>query len=280
MMTTTAPAKVNLTLEVLKKRPDGFHEIRSVIQTISFCDKIKISSGPRLEIKCNLPEWSASKSLVSKAVSLLRNSTGAGQGALIEIEKKIPLNSGLGGDSSDAAAVLRGLGLLWNLKLSQRDLLSYAAQLGSDVSLFLYGGTVLAEGRGEIIRPLRPMPHMSVVLLFPSIPHFENKTQQMYNQLIVRNYSTGKNTTDFINMLEGKAATPGVKLINVFDEIGLKFFNGLSEYRQKFLEAGAAEVHLAGSGPTLFTVLRDDIKASDIHARLCKMGLESHLSDF
>jgi 4-diphosphocytidyl-2-C-methyl-D-erythritol kinase len=280
MMTTTAPAKLNLTLEVLKKRPDGFHEIRSVVQTINFNDKIKIGAGPRLEIKCNLPDWSASKSLVSRAVNLLRNSAGVNQGALIEIEKKIPLSSGLGGDSSDAAAVLRGLSLLWNLKLSQRDLLAYGAQLGSDVSLFLYGGTVLAEGRGEIIRPLRPMPHMTVVLLIPTIPRVENKTQQMYNQLVVRNYTSGKNTLDFINMLEGKAAAPGITLFNVFDEIGLKYFTGLKDYRRMFQEAGATEVHLAGSGPTLFTILRDDIKAYDIHERLKKAGLETYLADF
>ena len=132
MMTATAPAKINLTLETLKKRPDGFHEIRSVVQTISFADKIKIGASPRLDIKCNLPEWSASKSLVTKAISLLRNSTGANQGALIDIEKRIPLSSGLGGDSSDAAAVLRGLNLHWNLKLSlaRFDQLRRAIRLG------------------------------------------------------------------------------------------------------------------------------------------------------
>jgi 4-diphosphocytidyl-2-C-methyl-D-erythritol kinase len=280
MLTTTAPAKLNLTLEVLKKRTDGFHEIRSVVQTISFCDKIKIGAAPKLEIKCSLPGWNASKSLVTKAVSLLRNSTGAGQGALIEIEKKIPVSSGLGGDSSDAAAVLRGLGMLWGLKMSQRDLLAYGAQLGSDVPLFLYGGTLLAEGRGEIIRPLRPMPHMSVVLLMPAVPKVEDKTKQMYAQLVVRNYTNGKNTLDFINMLEGKAAVPGITLFNVFDEVGLRFFPGLKEAKQKFLEAGATDVHLAGSGPTLFTILRNDVKAYDIHEKLQKMGLETYLSDF
>ena len=279
-MTATAPAKINLTLETLKKRPDGFHEIRSVVQTISFADKIKIGAGPRLDIKCNLPEWSASKSLVTKAISLLRNSTGANQGALIEIEKHIPLSSGLGGDSSDAAAVLRGLNLQWNLKLSLRDLINYAAQLGSDVPLFLYGGTVLIEGKGEKIRPLRPMPHMTVIILVPHILKVENKTQQMYAQLSVRNYTPGTNTEDFINMLEGRATKQGMGLYNVFDEVGLKFFAGLAEYRRKFLEAGAADVHLAGSGPTLFTLTRDDLKADDIHKRLLGMGLEVYLADF
>jgi 4-diphosphocytidyl-2-C-methyl-D-erythritol kinase len=280
MMTVTAQAKINLTLETLKKRPDGFHEIRSVVQTVSFCDKIKISPSPGLNIKCNLPEWSASKSLISKAVSLLRNSTGVNQGASIEIEKHIPLSSGLGGDSSNAAAVLRGLNLHWNLKLSLRDLINYSAQLGSDVPLFLYGGTVLMEGKGEKIRPLHPMPHMTVILLMPNIPRIENKTQQMYAQLSVRNYTPGTITENFINMLDGRDTKPGTGLYNVFDDIGLKFFRGLAEYRRKFLEAGAADVHVAGSGPTLFTLMRDDVKAYDIHKRLQSLGLEAYLTDF
>jgi 4-diphosphocytidyl-2-C-methyl-D-erythritol kinase len=279
-MIAAAPAKINLTLDVLKKRADGFHEIRSVVQTVSFGDKLKISAAPKLEIKCNLPQWSLNKSLINKAVSLLRNSAAGNQGALIEIEKHIPLSSGLGGDSSDAAAVLRGLNLLWNLRLSQRDLLAYGAQLGSDVSLFLYGGTLLMEGKGEIIRPLKPMPHMSVVLLVPPIARPENKTQQMYSQLTVRNYTSGKNTQDFINMLEGRAAAPGLSLFNVFDDIGSRFFPALTEYKAKFTEAGAHDIHLAGSGPTLYTALRNEAKAYDIHEKLIKMKLEAYLTDF
>jgi len=280
MMTATAPAKINLTLEVLKKRPDGFHEIRSVVQTITFNDKLKISAAPRVEFKCDLPEWSAAKSLVSKTVSLLQNATGHRQGALIEIEKRIPIASGLGGDSSDAAAVLRGLNLLWNLKLSLRDLISYASQLGSDVPLFLYGGTVLIEGKGERIRPLRLMPHMTAILLCPSIQKAENKTQQMYGQLNVRNYTSGSITEDFLNMLDGKADKPGLGLYNVFDEPAYRYFAGLKDFKQKFLEAGVNDVHVAGSGPTLFSLTRDDVKAYDVQSKLQKMGLQAHLADF
>lgn len=279
-MTATAPAKLNLTLEVLKKRPDGFHEIRSVVQTVTLNDNLKIGAASRVEFKCNLPEWSASKSLVSKAVSLLQNASGCRQGALIEIEKRIPLSSGLGGDSSDAAAVLRGLNLLWNLKLSLRDLISYASQLGSDVPLFLYGGTVLIEGKGEKIRPLRPMPHMTVILLIPSILKTDNKTQQMYAQLNVRNYTPGSITEDFVNMLDGKASKPGIGLYNVFEEPAYRFFAGLKDFKQKFLEAGAGDVHVAGSGPTLFSLTRDDVKAYDVHNKLLGMGLKAHLADF
>jgi len=279
MMMVSAPAKLNLILEVLKKRPDGFHEVRSIVQTTSFGDKLNFGAAPAVEYRCNDKEWSASKSLVSRAVDLLKNTSRSRQGAIIEIEKHIPLNSGLGGDSSDAAAVLRGLNMLWNLKLSLRDLISLATLLGSAVPLFLYGGTLLAEGRGEIIRPLHPMPHMTAILLMPPLPRTENKTKQLYAQLNVRNYTDGKMALEFMNMLEGRAGK-AAGLYNVFDQVGLRFFVGLEQYRQKFIAAGATDVHLAGSGPTLFTLLRDEVKASEIVKRLQKEGLETYLTDY
>jgi 4-diphosphocytidyl-2-C-methyl-D-erythritol kinase len=271
MITSTAQAKINITLEVLKKRGDGYHEIRSIVQTIDFCDKLRFQTDQRTEIKCNLPDWSASKSLVSKAVDLLRNTSSSRQGVVIEIEKLIPMNSGLGGDSSDAAAVLRGLNIIWGLKLSIRDLLNLGAQLGSDVPLFLYGGTLLIEGRGEKVRPLRPMP---------PIPRLENKTRTLYSQLNVNHYTSGKVTEDFVNLIEGRANGQTSSMFNVFDIVGMRYFRGLKEYRLKFFEAGAVDIHLAGSGPTLFTLLRDDVKAGAIHKKLQEKGLETYLADF
>ena len=116
MFTIEAPAKINLTLEVLGKRPDGYHEIRSVIQTLAFCDTLQISPAKDISFKSNLPDWSPEQSLVVKAVKLLKEATGCTKGAKIEITKRIPLMSGLGGDSSDAAAILRGLNQLWELE--------------------------------------------------------------------------------------------------------------------------------------------------------------------
>ncbi len=280
MISITAPAKVNLTLEVLKKRADGFHDIRSVVQIFDFSDKIRLEAGSKIEYKCNLAQWSPAKSLISRTVDLLRNAYAAKQGVTIEIDKKIPLSSGLGGDSSGAAAVMKALNQLWNLKLGQADLLKIAAQLGSDMPLFLYGGTVLVEGRGERIRPLRPMPHMYIILLMPRVQKPENKTQHMYALLSVRHYTSGSITEGFINMLEGRAAGPKTGLFNVFDEAGLRFYSGLKEYQQKFLEAGAPEVHLAGSGPTLFALMRDEIKAIEIQKRLQTRGMEAYLGAF
>ena len=102
----------------------------------------------------------------------------------------------------------------------------------------------------------------------------------MYAQLTVRNYTPGSITAGFINMLDGKADKPGIGLYNVFEEPALRFFPGLKEFKQKFLEAGAEGVHVAGSGPTLFSLTRDDVKAENVQEKLLKMGLQAHLADF
>jgi 4-diphosphocytidyl-2-C-methyl-D-erythritol kinase len=280
MMIVVAPAKLNLTLEVLSKREDGYHEIKSIIQTINFCDTLKFSAQDRLEIKCNLPEWSPYRSLVSKAAELLGSSMKISKGALIEITKRIPISSGLGGDSSDAVATLRGLNMLWELKLSLPDLLKLSKQLGSDLPLFLYGGTVLAEGRGEKITPVPPAPHMSVILLFPSLPKVEEKTRHMYSRLRTRDYTGGEATQSFLNILAGSEKKPFSGGYNVFDKVGSNFFHGLREIKEKFREAGAREIHLAGAGPTIFTLVEDEVEANNIYKRLSEKEFDVRLTDF
>ncbi|GAH54497.1 unnamed protein product, partial [marine sediment metagenome] len=121
-----------MTLEVLSKRSDGFHEIRSVIQTINLCDSLRFKLSENIEFKSSVPHWVPEESLASKAVSLLKETTGCGKGVAIEVSKRIPSVSGLGGDSSDAAAILRGLNRLWGLGLSLEELVKLAWQLGSD----------------------------------------------------------------------------------------------------------------------------------------------------
>jgi 4-diphosphocytidyl-2-C-methyl-D-erythritol kinase len=280
MMIVVAPAKLNLTLEVLGKREDGYHEIKSVVQTVNFCDTLKFSAQDTVDIKCNLPEWSPRVSLVSKAVDLLKNATGTTGGCLIEINKRIPVSSGLGGDSSDAVAVLRGLNLLWGLKLSLPDLLKMAANLGSDLPLFLYGGTVLAEGRGEKITPVQPMPHMSVILLFPRFAEVEGKTRRMYSRLRTGDYTQGEITRNFLNNLESSEKSPLHGLYNVFDKVGMNFFPNLRDYKAKFAETGAKEIHLAGAGPALFALVQDEVEANKIYKSLVETGMEAYLTDF
>lgn len=279
MLTVSAPAKLNLTLEVLAKRQDGFHEIRSVIQTINLCDSLRFQLGQNIEFKSNAPNWIPEKGLVFKAASLLRDTTGCSKGATIEISKRIPLVSGLGGDSSDAAATLRGLNRLWELDLSLQELAGLAAQLGSDVAFFLYGGTALIEGRGEVVTPLPPLPHMWVVLLIPPVPRLPGKTEQLYASLKTSHYTDGQVTDRFVTLLTGGREVIPSTLFNVFDVVAPDSFPELEEYRQLFLKAGGREVHLAGSGPALFTLVKDKAQAEKIYWHLQKQGLEAYLTE-
>jgi len=279
VLTLQAPAKLNLTLEVLGERQDGFHEIRSVIQTINLCDSLHFQLGQNIELKSDMPDWAPEKSLVSKATGLLQEATGCTKGVTIEVNKRIPWLSGLGGDSSDAAAILRGLNKLWGLGLSLEELLKLASQLSSDASFFLFGGTALAEGRGEIVTPLPSLPHMWVVLMMPPVSRRPGKTKQLYASLKASHYTGGQITDRLVTSLTTGGEVTASSLFNVFDEVALDNFAGLGKYREQFLKAGAQEAHLAGSGPALFTLVRDKNRAEKIYGNLQKQGLESYLSD-
>ena len=279
MLTVLAPAKLNLTLEVLAKRQDGFHEVSSVIQTINLCDSLRFELSQKIEFKSNVPKWAPEESLVSKATSLLQQTTACSKGAMIEINKRIPLASGLGGDSSDAAATLRGLNQLWRLSLPPDKLLELAAKLGSDVAFFIYGGTALVKGRGEIVTRLPPLPHMWVVLMIPPVPRIERKTEQLYSRLKASHYTDGQITDRFVAWLtRGSLKERGI-IFNVFNGVALTCFIDLREYWQQFLKAGAQEVHLAGSGPALFTLVKDKAQAEGIYLRLQQQGLEVYLTE-
>jgi len=278
MLTVLAPAKVNLTLEVLAKRPDGFHEIRGIAQTINLCDTLHFQLSDSIEFRCADPGWALAESLVSKAADLLQKTVGCTKGAVVEVDKRIPLVSGLSGDSSDAAATLRGLNQLWELGLSPKELLGLATQLGSDVAFFLYGGTALLEGRGEIVTPLPPFPHRWVVLMMPSVPSMPGKTARLYGSVRAEHYTDGQITDKFITHLTGgRGVAP--RVFNVFDNVARDSFLGLDKYWQQFLKTGAADVHLAGSGPALFVLVKDKTQAEKIYQHLRQQGLESYLTD-
>lgn len=278
MVKVTASAKINLTLEVLKKRPDGFHEIRSVLQTIDLCDDLYIEKGQGVSFWCDLPEWSADKSMVSKVVSLLKEATGRTKGAAIKIVKRIPLVSGLGGDSSNAAALLRGLNEFWSLKLPEEKLTDLAAKVGSDVGFFLKGGTALVTGRGEIIKPLPSIDRMWLVLVMPDVPVEVGKTGRMYSSLKPAHFTGGDITQKLVDDLnKGKKFKPSM-LFNTFENIAFNDFNIRRIYVDHLIKMGALHVHLAGSGPALFTMFKEKARAEDIYTRCQAQGMKAYLA--
>jgi 4-diphosphocytidyl-2-C-methyl-D-erythritol kinase len=279
LITVKAPAKINLTLEVLGKRPDGYHEIRSIFQAIAFYDTLTFNSTPGVSISCDLPEWSAAKSLVSKAAVLLQQYSHVKKGAAIRIDKQILVSSGLGGDSSDAAAALRGLNQLWKLDLSTDKLLALASQLGSDVPFFLHGGTAFASGRGEVLESLPSFPRMWVLLVIPDIPAVPRKTTRMYAALKPSHFTDGSITQNLaVSLKKGINFDPSL-LFNTFENIAFEIYSRLAAYKEHLLKLGASRVHLAGSGPTLYTVFPHRAPAQDFYQRCQEQGMKINLAE-
>jgi 4-diphosphocytidyl-2-C-methyl-D-erythritol kinase len=246
-----AHAKVNLTLDVLGKRDDGYHEIASVVQTIGLHDTLRLESADRITLDCDRPELASPDNLAFRAAAMLKEQTGYGQGAHIHIRKGIPVSAGLGGGSSDAATALVGLNRLWGLGLATEELLPLAARLGSDVPFFLCGGTAMVHGRGELVRPMPPADLEWLVVLSPPI-ELSDKTASLYAALSPSQYTGGLLTRKLEARVQGGGDVPPQFLFNAFDAVARQAFPGLDGYWDTLYSLGAREIHLAGSGPSLF----------------------------
>ncbi|MFC1968713.1 4-(cytidine 5'-diphospho)-2-C-methyl-D-erythritol kinase [Chloroflexota bacterium] len=278
VLTISAPAKINLTLEVLGRRDDGYHEIRSVMQTISLCDTLSFEPAEEVYLRCAEPGLESPENLALKAASLLREVTQYPKGVRIRLVKSIPVTSGLGGGASDAAATLKEINKIWETGLSFQELVQLAPRLSSDTAFFLYGGTALVESRGEKVSPLPPCPATWLVLLMPPLPRMSSKTERLYGSLPASHFTQGQFADRAVESLsQGQWADPSL-LFNVFESIAFDLFPGLDEYWRRFLEAGAASVYLAGSGPALFTLVKERAEAGRINHALQQLGLKSYLA--
>jgi 4-diphosphocytidyl-2-C-methyl-D-erythritol kinase len=271
----TAPAKINWTLEVLGRRPDGFHAVKTILQTIDLFDSLELESAPELTLAATgegLPP--PQENLTMRAARLLQERAGYNGGARMRLTKTIPVAAGLGGGSSDAAAALRGLDRLWSLVLPHERLAELAAEVGSDVPFFLRGGTALAEGRGERITPLPDAPRTAILMVVPplSIPH---KTQRMYSLLGPEDYNDGSASDRFADALRQGQPLRESDLYDVFDSLAFRAFPELQTCRQALIQAGAEAVHLAGSGPALFVLLRDEEQRGRLARAAASVGAQA-----
>ncbi len=277
MLTLKTPAKLNLTLEILGKRPDGYHELRSVLQAVGMYDTLHFEEGRRLNVTGTLDGWIPGDSLVTKAAELMRKKAGVRKGADIRVEKTIPLLSGLGGDSSDAAATLLGLNQLWGLGWEREKLADIAAELGSDVAFFVFGGTALAEGRGERITLLPALPRRWVVLMLPDVAPEKGKTAQMYASLRASHFTDGQTTRRLVEVLVTRLPFRPTMLVNNFENVAFATGSILKVYREHIDKLGAPFVHLCGSGPALYTMFADKARADDLAVRCMNQGLRAHV---
>jgi 4-diphosphocytidyl-2-C-methyl-D-erythritol kinase len=275
--TLTAPAKVNLVLEILGERPDGYHEVATVLQAVGLEDRITFEPAKTVLVEGDSPLFDMRESSVTQAARLLQEASGCPDGARIIVEKAIPVAAGLGGGSSDAAATLMGLDRLWGLGWGRERLVPLAARLGSDTPFFLYGGTALGRGRGEQITPLPPLPEQWFVLLHPPLPPVTRKTQQLYESLSTTVFTSGEHCQRLSRHLESGGRLGPELLYNAFESIAFEFFPGLDGWAGHLLAAGADSAHLAGSGPALYSPVRDRESGQRIYRNLRDVGLEAFL---
>ncbi len=253
-----APAKINWTLEVLGRRPDGFHNVKTILQTIDLFDSLELETAAELTLEATgegLPP--PEENLTMRAARRLQKKTGYSGGARMRLTKTIPVAAGLGGGSSDAAAALRGLDRLWGLALPHERLAEIAAEVGSDVPFFLRGGTALAEARGERITPLPDASRTAILVVVPALS-IPQKTRRMYSLLNLKDHSDGAASDRLADALRQGRPLKESDLYDIFGSLAFQAFPELQTCRQALVQAGAGAVHLAGSGPALFMLLRDE----------------------
>ena len=281
MLTLKAHAKINLTLEVLGRRDDGYHEVATIMQTVDLHDTVRLTPADNITLTCDDPALQSPDNLAFRAAQLLRDEIGYSGGAHIAIDKAIPVSAGLGGGSSDAAATLRGLNDLWQLGMSSPELESIAAALGSDVPFLLQGGTAIALGRGERVRHLPPANIQWMVLVTPDVHHAGNspsKTAALYGMLTPANYTRGFLTRKLEARIRGGGDVPAQFLFNVFDDVAFDGYPGIDHIWNTFTELGAREIHLSGSGPSIYALMPRREVGTAIHLLLRhKHGLNAHL---
>ncbi|RAL23170.1 4-(cytidine 5'-diphospho)-2-C-methyl-D-erythritol kinase [Thermoflavimicrobium daqui] len=260
-----APAKINLTLDVLYKRDDGYHELEMIMTTIDLADRIDL-----VDLSSNTIQLESSSGLVPQdernlaylAAKLLKEKTGIKRGVAIHISKRIPVAAGLAGGSSDAAATLRGLNKLWQLGLSLEELAQIGAEIGSDVPFCVYRNTALARGRGEMLTPLPPPPPCWVVL---AKPVHGVSTADVFRNLRVDHIEEHPSAQAMAQAMKDKDYEAMNNLLgNVLEPVTMNMYPEVQKIKQKMIQFGADGVLMSGSGPTVFGLVKQEYRARRI----------------
>ena len=251
-----AYAKVNLYLDIIKKRSDGYHEVRTVIQTVSLADELifeEKSSG--ISVICDSTDLPCTEeNLAYKAAKLLIDYRGINKGISITLKKKIPLFAGLGGGSSNAATTIKSLNKLWHLNLNKEEQLNLAGKLGSDVAFFITGGTVLAEGRGERLVSTLPTPDLWVIILKPD---FSISTPWAYSRWKPEMANKNPNFQIFLENLKKGTFLEKKLLYNSFEDIVENDYPLIKNIKDILRKEGIKDNLLSGSGSAVFGLTKD-----------------------
>jgi 4-diphosphocytidyl-2-C-methyl-D-erythritol kinase len=268
----SAAAKINLALEVLGKRPDGYHEIATVMQAVDLSDRLVLEDAEVLELRASTPVVPTDgTNLALRAARVLREAAGVERGVRITLDKRIPVAAGLGGGSTDAAAALVGLNRLWGLRWPAPRLAELAVTLGMDVPFFLRGGAALGTGRGERLEPLVGGA-LAVVLVSPRVGA---STGEIYGGVTPEMYSDGSRARQMVAALRGRRpATVALSLYNGLERVAAARHPQVRQMEAALLAAGALGAVMSGSGLTVFGVARSLDHARQLRARVSRASWE------
>ena len=269
-----ALAKINLGLDVLGRRENGYHDVRMVMQTIYLYDNVTLTKTeePGIQLQTNLFYLPVDeKNIAYKAAKLLMDEFQIKEGVHITLDKHIPVAAGMAGGSSNAAAVLVGMNRLFRLGLSEQDLMERGVSLGADVPYCVMRGTVLAEGIGEILTPLAPLPKCYILVAKPSI---SVSTKTVYEKLDAHEIEDHPDIDGVIAGLEaGDLKKVAGSMGNVLERVTIEDYPNIQEIKNAMVEAGALNAMMSGSGPTVFGIFEDRMLARQAQQKIRKAGL-------
>ena len=279
MLAAKSFGKINITLEVIGRFPDGYHQIVSVMQAIELCDTLsfKLSFNQHINFICDMPVIQTDDNLVLKAARLLKEYSEHPYGADIHLEKIIPVSSGLGGGSSNAAVTLLTLNQLWDLNLNQDTLTMLAKKIGSDVAFFLNSPSCIAEQKGDTITQIKSVQPTNMVLVVPKID-LQEKTKNMYNLISMKDYTDGKLSFKTAKLIESGQLPTHYPMYNIFKKVAMESFPEISLAEKAMIESGASQVQLSGSGPSLFTFTKSTNESKRISEKLAALGYNPIIS--
>ncbi len=264
-----AHAKINLGLDVLRRREDGYHEVRMIMQNVRLCDQVRVRAAEKRGIRgrSNLRGLPVNENnLVYRAAKLLMDEFKIEKGISIQLAKRIPTAAGLAGGSSDAAAVLQAVNEIFGLGLTRKELMDRAVSIGADVPYCILGGTALAEGIGEKLTILPAMPPLYVLIVKPDL---EVSTKFVYTHLKADELRRHPDIDGQIEALEQKDWKRAVlKMENVLESVTAKEYPVIDEIKQRLLHLGAWNAMMSGSGPTVFGVFGEEEKARRAYRKM------------
>lgn len=268
-MKLKALAKINLGLDVLRRREDGYHEVKMIMQTVGLYDKIQLKKlrKPGIQVKTNLfylPD--NENNLVYKAAKLLMDEFDIKGGVYIDLQKFIPVAAGMAGGSSDAAAVLFGMNRMFHLELSGEELMQRGVKIGADVPYCIMRGTALAEGIGEKLSPLPPVPECKVLIAKPPI---SVSTKFVYENLKLEEDTVHPDIDSLVKDIEaGDLAGIASHMGNVLESVTIPHYPVISQIKEEMVEQGALNAMMSGSGPTVFGLFDNEARAKQAYRKL------------